>query len=390
LRSRKVFSLGVGAVLSLSLALAPAPVLSQVEGKDTFISTSGLPHYDIADVRNRPGWDPGDGNSTSPSWEGSIDNVFVAMASEADVDATIMTGDLVAGYWGKDVDKTGIFGPVGTDAQKKAAVTRAANTYYGELKRDWAAHPGLGPVFPAVGDHELGNMPHDGKVDVGTHAYKMYPTAKQAWIDNFGRLLTYAVELPGEQSAKLATLNPTERTGSGIYARISQENLHWLDSVFANYNGWKIIQVEIPPSPVANFSNSSTTVLHNGGALWRKARAFGVHVIFAAEVHELNALQQPSHTGEPGPVLVTNGGAMYGDGAGHFVVTTVSEETLTLEGIAKTVTCNKSGAATLWQTTNRRPLAQLSCGTGAEQVGELTITDEGQVTRDTGALELQS
>jgi hypothetical protein len=379
-----------GSALMASSTIMATPAKSAVEDSDTFISTSGLPHFDIADVRNRPGWDPGEGNSTSPSWEASIDNVFAAMAGETDVDATIMTGDLVSGFWGRDVDNSGIFGPVKTTDQKKKAVVRAANTYYGELKRDWAAHPGLGPVFPAAGDHELGGMPHNGKIDAGTHAYKMYPTAKQAWVDNFGHPLTYAVELPGEQNVKLATLNPTERTSSGTYARIKRRDLDWLASEFANYDGWKIIQVEIPPSPVAGSSNSSRTVLRNGGALWQKARQLGVHVIFSAEVHELNALQQPSHTGEDGPVLITNGGAMYGGGAGHYVLTTVSSETLTLTGVGKTVSCSKSGTKLLWQTTDRRPLAQLSCETAAKQVGKLAMTDEGEVIQDSGALELRS
>lgn len=386
---RKPTILGLVLIAAVVSALLVAPPASSAEGSDTFISTSGLPHFDIADVKGRSGWDPGEGNSTSPSWEAAIDNVFAAMAAEADVDATIMTGDLVSGFWGRDVDRTGIFGPVGTTEQKKKAVVRAANTYYSELKRDWAAHPGLGPVYPAVGDHELGGMPHDGKIDAGTHAYKMYPTAKQAWKDNFGHWLTYARELPGEQHVKLATLNPTERTRSGTYARIATKHLEWLDTVFSGYDGWKIIQVEIPPSPVENASHSSTTVLRNGEALWRKARRLGVHVVFSAEVHELNARKQPGTKGQPGPVLITNGGGMYGSGEGHYVLTTVSGESLTITGLGKTVACHKEGTARLWQTTDRRPLRQLYCDTAAEQVGELVLTDDRRVTNGQGALKIQ-
>ncbi len=370
----------------ISMLLAAALAVPAPAAADRFIATSGVPHRDLADVTGLPGWDPWDGASTSPAWEAAVDGMLSTMAAESGVDATLMTGDLVAGYWGRDDTRSGVFGPVRTTAQQRAAVRRAARAYYGELQRDWAAHPGLGPVLPAMGDHEAGDLPPSGWRPRGSHQHRMFPTAVSAWTDAFGRLPTYALQVPGPQDVIVATLLPVRWSPSGLTAAVGPRQLAWLETVFRGHDGWKVVQVEIPPSPVQRSRHSSGTVLADGEALWQKARELGVHVIFAAEVHDLNAMRQPGFETLPGPVLVTNGGALYG-GRAHYVVGDVSDEALTLT--ARTVSCSQSGTERLWQTTlARRPRSEVACTSRAPVTGRLELTRHGEVTSAEGTLAL--
>jgi hypothetical protein len=94
-------------------------------------------------------------------------------------DSVLVAGDLVEGRWGLDVDGTGTFGPVGTLAQKRRAALNAGNLYYGEWGRRFASR-GL-TVFPAVGDHEIGDNPWQPN----QAKWRMFDTFKSAWARNF-------------------------------------------------------------------------------------------------------------------------------------------------------------------------------------------------------------
>ena len=99
------------------------------------------------------------GNSMSPDQNANINHVLDRIATYSP-DAVLVAGDLVEGHWGMDSLDTGIFGPVGNAAERTAQMHRAADHYY----RAWAgrfSRRGL-RVFPALGDHEIGDNPWTG------------------------------------------------------------------------------------------------------------------------------------------------------------------------------------------------------------------------------------
>jgi hypothetical protein len=216
----------------------------------------------------------------------------------------------------------------------------------------------------------------------------MFSAAKRSWTRAFGWRPHYAMDLPGPQDVRVATLLPVQRTRAGLWAAVGRRQLAWLDSVFRGYDGWKVVQVEIPPSPASRVLHSSGLALADGAALWAKARELGVHVIFSAEVHVLSAMQQPGFADRPGPVVVTNGGAMHNGANAHFVVVDVSEDTMELTG--QTIPCRADGIRRLWQTTLRNPLAAITCGTSRAVNGRLELDRGGVVATSDGTLALPS
>ena len=65
-----------------------------------YVSTSGIAHGDIADVkrlRAGRGWDPGDPNSINADWRAALDTVWDQIAAE-DAVGVFATGDMVQGY----------------------------------------------------------------------------------------------------------------------------------------------------------------------------------------------------------------------------------------------------------------------------------------------------
>jgi hypothetical protein len=152
-----------------------------------YVSTSGIPHADVADVerlRAGKGWNPGDPNGTNRFWRRAIDHVWHEIAAQQP-NAVFATGDMVRGYWGVDVSHTGIFGPVRTFAQRAAAVRHAGNAYEGTLRRTYARHRLT--VYPSMGDHEMGGLPGSGRLRRGTFRARALRAWVSTWSRNFHR-----------------------------------------------------------------------------------------------------------------------------------------------------------------------------------------------------------
>ncbi|MGH3328463.1 MAG: metallophosphoesterase family protein [Streptomycetales bacterium] len=379
-------------------------VQAQEEPLATFVSTSGIPHADIANVkqiRQGRGWDPGDPNSTNASWESAVSAAWSQVASEGP-DAVFVTGDQVEGAWGKDVDRTGIFGPVNTLDNQKKAVTNAGNAYYGEQKRDYNA-AGL-KVYPAPGDHEFGGMNHEGFIPNTKQSYKLLPSAKAVWARNFTANGTkyaqrpvgtnfkgtaYAAKLPG--SVLLISLDPIARWSDGTHARISSDQLSWVARVIEATTAEHVfVQVEIPPKLGTHWSHSSSTVLENGDKLWQVMdRHNKADLLLAAEFHEINAVLAPGHDiGDPGaPVEIIHGGRLQTPSMNYLVIQIFADR---IEITAKRVTTTVvDDSRELWQTSLKRPPLKILVSPVTETAGNLTMTNTGRVTEHNGALSLQ-
>src|SRR3954470_20410607 len=65
----------------------------------TYVSTSGISHDDVANLRNLPTWHPGDPNGINKDWRTSIDDVWDQIASEH-ATAVFAQGSMIQGFWG--------------------------------------------------------------------------------------------------------------------------------------------------------------------------------------------------------------------------------------------------------------------------------------------------
>jgi 3',5'-cyclic AMP phosphodiesterase CpdA len=94
------------------------------------------------------------GDSRTDELDTSIWYILESIAAE-DPDAVLVAGDLVMGEWYADLHERQVFGPTETLTDKMAAVDLAGDVYYSQWL-DRFAQRDL-DVYPAVGDHELGN-----------------------------------------------------------------------------------------------------------------------------------------------------------------------------------------------------------------------------------------
>ncbi|MGH8868085.1 MAG: metallophosphoesterase family protein [Actinomycetes bacterium] len=381
-----------GALLLSAVPPATEPADAAEEPRSVYVSTSGVPHADIADVkalRAGRGWDPGDPNSITPSWRTAVDRVTGQIASEHP-DAVFHTGDQVEGRWGIDVDHTGIFGPVGTETQKKAAVTAAGNAYYGEMKRSWAARGFTNGVdfFPGVGDHEIGDMgratDHVGLIGPHSFKYRAFETFLGAWARSYTASGTKYTSRPrGSQhegtayavrlgDLLLVTVNPMWKRQDGVHARIGGAQLEWLDTrlAAARAHGVRhiLVQCEIPVLDPNRVSGSSEILLEGrrDSAFWKTLVRHRVDVLLAAEFHDMTTYTNDGTT----PVQVVHGASMRHARANYLLI---REYPKRLELELKQLTGTVTDTDRLWQTDTSRPPRALQMSPGATVVGTMTI-----------------
>ncbi|MGH3343677.1 MAG: metallophosphoesterase family protein [Carbonactinosporaceae bacterium] len=367
-----------------------------------------MPHWDIADVKSiraGRGWDPGDPNSITPSWRSSLNTVMAQIADESP-DAVFHTGDQVQGRWGVDVDDTGIFGPVRTEAQQKDAIVAAGNAYYGEMKRFWSAHGFTNGtnLFPAMGDHEIGDMgpgvDHVKVISPSSFKYRAFYDWKYVWARNYTSSGTmYASRPRGSQQEStaysvrrgpllLVSVNPFWKLDDGIHARIGGAQLDWLDEriTTARANGVKyvIVQSEIPVLDPNRVSGSSELLLEGrrDSAFWQTLVRQKVDLLLAAEFHDMTTYSNNSST----PVQVVHGANM-GSAHANYLLIRVYTDRLELE--LKQLSGTGTDTPKMWQTSTHRPPSGVTVLPGATSVGTMTIdktTNPPTLTNRTGYL----
>jgi hypothetical protein len=348
-----------------------------------YVSTSGVTHDDIADLsvlRAGRGWQPGDRNSIDAEWQSAVDTVWDQVASE-DPDGVFVTGDMVQGFWGVDVDHTGIFGPTRTYRQKVRAVAAAGDAYEGTLRRTYAEHHLT--VYPGMGDHEMGGLDHDGFVPASHFQARALAAWTSTWSRNFARPTYYQVSLPGDVA--LWTIQPFHKNLRGdVVATIGRAQLRWLRTSLAQSTAeWKIVQTEIPPYASKGFAgyHTSGTTLHNAKAFYDVLADGDVDLLLGAEFHEVDALQRR------GVPEIIHGGALAG-GTMNYLTVDVYDDHLQVT-LKRMEQITVGSTETLWTASNRHPTpAEIHVEPGATVSGAMTVTHDG-ATAASGDLTLR-
>lgn len=329
-------------------AVPPAPELT---GGYRFISAPDFLNQDVADLT-------ADGrkqyvveatgevaNSTNASYETALDRVLDEMAGQGTRDV-LVAGDLVEGRWGRDDSRTGVFGPVRTQAQRLRAWRRAADVYYPAWLHRFDDH-GL-TTYPAVGDHEVGDDPWRVR---GRHPWvdfkrRHLPEFKKIFADHAlsgsdgrprfadrprrgpARHTAYAVRLDAD--VLLVTLDVFERRGGDVHMSVDPAQLAWLERVLRQARRddvpWVMVQGHTPMPGAVRVRNSSHLVYEKGRSsrLWRAMVDGGVDVYLSGEVHDQTVRQRDG-------ILEVSHGSLFYRGEASYVLGQATAGRLVLE-----------------------------------------------------------
>ena len=355
--------------------------ISEVGGPPlfTFVSMPDFLNTDIGDTRLRAGegWEPGDPNSTNASWERALDVILDEVQAE-DPAAVLVAGDLVEGHWGIDGRGTGIFGPVGTRAQRRAAITNAGNLYYTEWLSRFRER-GL-RVLPAIGDHEVGDNPWPA----GSFKLAAVPTFKDVWADTFTRTdkghrfrlrpvgtafedTAYAVRIANTLFITVDVFRPT---ADGMQVTVSGGQLEWLDRMLgrARRSGVAhiVVQGHTPVLGSVRARHSSSLTMPGGedSRFWKVLDRHDVDLYLAGEMHDMTTLTEDE-------VVQVVHGALATWGEANYLVGRVYRDRieLRLREFRGAVTDRR----TLWNTDHKRPHRGVRFFPGPETVGSMVI-----------------
>lgn len=405
MRERLRWTALVGAVaLSLPLLLSPtspveatpARAAADDPGFLTIVSHPDFLNADVGDVSKSPYWSEGDPNAINDSYRAGLSTVLNEMQSERP-DAALVIGDLVDGHWGVDVEDTGIFGPVGTAAEKRAAIVRAGDLYYSQWKRRFTDR-GL-KVYAGVGDHDIGDNPWKGSPDADFKRRSM-DVYKSVWADHFTKNPDGTPAFPDHPAAGdhsdtayatmlhpqvlLVTVDVFSRTDTDVAATVTGAQLDWLDDVLtrARSRGVKyiIVQGHTPVLGPVRYRSSSRIRLAGGAgsAFWKTLVKHEVDLYLCGEVHDTSMLHADGVTQVAAGGLFDKGESSYM--LGHFHPDRLD---LTIKDLN---TGPVDPAPRLWATSWKRPRQFVNYTGGTTTVGTLTLTPDQRVIKPTGKL----
>jgi 3',5'-cyclic AMP phosphodiesterase CpdA len=348
----------------------------------TLVSIPDFVNADVGDVRGiqRPGylgWDPGDPNSNNRYYRATLEVVLDQVASE-NPDAVLVAGDEVNGHWGVDANRTGIFGRVNTHEQKLQAVRNAGALYYSEWKERFARR-GL-EVYPAVGDHEVGDNPWPS----GSFKSRAFDTFKGTWARHFTANGTkyakrpkgtpyegtaYAVKLAPD--TLLITVDTFAEYGGTVHTRLTGDQLRWVSRAIARARGSGVKNVIVQGhvsvlSPVRFVSSSD--LLYEGGrssAFWRMLKRRDVDLYLAGEVHDMNVHND-------GTLLQVTHGGYVPRGKSNYLLIKVYQDRIELQ-LKQFRGRLLNRTHKLWQTGSRRPAWSQVIRPNPRSVGTMTI-----------------
>lgn len=361
----------------------------------TFVSMPDWFNADIGDLRQLDTWRPGVGNSTNDKYRRSIRLMLDDIAAQ-NPDAVLVAGDLVEGHWGADVDGTRFFGPVNTLEQRRQQIRKAGRFYYGE----WAERFALRDltVYPAIGDHELGDDPWTGAgcygagCDFKRHAFPIY---KQTWVDVFGDVpgsVSRPVDTKFESTAYAVHVTPDvlvvtvdvfTRQDGDVHVRLTQGQLDWLDDLLETTTASTVIvQGHTPVLWPVRHRNSSQLYYEGAkeSAFWQTLTDHGVDLYLAGEVHDVTALT------DSGVVQISHGGLINRGGV-NYVTGRVYADRIELELHRFTADVADPITQRLWATTSKRPNADVVYQPGTTITGTMTISGPQTVVRASGELQ---
>ena len=326
------------------------PAAPDLAGAYRFVSAPDFLNQDVADLTadgRKEFIDPRTGdvaNSTNEDYDAALAHVMDEMASHGTRDV-LVAGDLVEGRWGRDDSRSGVFGPVRTEAQRLRAYRRAASVYYPAWRERFAAH-GL-RTFPALGDHEIGDDPWRARRDPWIDFKRRHvPEFKRIFAQQMlrttsgrtrfvqhpsrgpARRTAYAVRLDAD--VLLVTIDVFERRGGDVHLSVDPQQLRWLERVLRKARKddvpWVLVQGHVPMRSDVRTRNSSGLVYEKGerSALWRTMVDGGVDVYLSGEVHDQTVRQRD------GILQVSHGSLLY-RGEASYVVGQATADELVLE-----------------------------------------------------------
>jgi 3',5'-cyclic AMP phosphodiesterase CpdA len=362
----------------------------------TFVSFPDFLNADIGDISSLTTAV----NSTNAAHEAAIAAVLDAMAAEKP-DFAMVAGDLVNGHWYQDASNLQVFGPVGTLAEKRAAVTTASDIYYAQWKQRFTSR-GI-PVYAAVGDHDVG----DNNWPAGQDKSFLVPTYKQQWAKYFTldangsplfasrptgtpfentayavrhkNLLVVTVDVFRQDDPAVAI---DSKTGS-VRTDVVGDQLAWLDSVLLSAStdpqiDHVIVQGHVPVLlPVRVLNSSGMTMPGSGDSeFWQTLSRNKVDAYFAGEVHDMSAANYA------GVEQVVHGGIMGYAPRVSYLVGHVYPDRVELEMKSAELVYPLDDTTRLWQAGSNRPRAQYSISpNGFSSAGKLVIDKSGGSTQ---------
>ena len=334
------------------------PAAPALEDAYRFVSAPDFLNQDVADLTARGRREYVDrrtgevANSTNEEYDRALEHVVGEMAGQLDDQASnggdrdlLVAGDLVEGRWGRDDSRSGVFGPVRTDAQRLRAARRAARTYYPAWRERLDEH-GLRSL-PAVGDHEIGDDPWRRRGDPWIEFKRRHvPQLKAAFVDQMltrrsgrhrfadrprsgpARDTAYAVRL--DENVLLVTLDVFERRDGDVHVSVDPAQIRWLEGVLRRARRadvpWVLVQGHTPMTRDVRYRNSSHLVYERGtrSALWRAMVRGGVDAYLSGEVHD-----QTVHVTDG--ILQVSHGSLFYRGEASYVVGQATADRLVLE-----------------------------------------------------------
>lgn len=283
------------AALILTVALA-SPANAAI-----VVSTSGVPHGDVGNYTTSPAWRPGMPTGANTRWRRYM-RTTVANITAASPNLVIHGGDMVEGRWERYRRGPEVFGPDDTDWQKRRIIRRAGNIMYSWISQWWSGHN----MAWAMGDHEIGDMGHDGIIKAKTFRARAHDAWNDVWADHFGKA-RYSRRVG---RVGVIVLDPFLKMDGAVYARISAADRHWLKDRALRMRSrgarWVIVYSEIPFLKPPDSKSSSNTKLLNGWQVYQDMKAVGVDLALLAltgEVHQ-NGIKRA----DGGPWQITHGG----------------------------------------------------------------------------------
>jgi len=306
-----------------------------------FLSSPDFLNADVGDLARGPGfWQPGrrgsTTNSTNPGYERALDTILDDWASLG-ADQVLVAGDLVDGWWGTRQDRSGNFGPGDTLAQRRAALRRAAATYYPQWVERFGRRGMLAHL--AMGDHEFGDN------GWGLDKRRLAPLFEREFAARFTRLADgtprYADRPRGSRHAltayawrpepdlQMVTLNVFDITDEHARIRLDRPQLRWLERVLrdARRDGvrWIVVQGHTPIiGPVRQ--RGSSGLQYEGGRsseLWQLFKRYGVDLYLSGEVHDVTAIHRDG-------VLQLSHGGLFAFGLTNYLVADLYQDRMRL------------------------------------------------------------
>jgi hypothetical protein len=376
---------GVAFAALASVGIATATNAQESSTTQPLLTLVSIPDFinaDVGDVRgiDRPGylgWDSGDPNSINAYYRDTLNVVLNQVASE-NPGAVLVAGDEVNGHWGIDYDRTGIFGPVDTYEHKLQAIRNAGGLYYPQWKNRFAQR-GL-RVYPAVGDHEIGDNPWLS----GSFKTSAFGTYKGTWARHFTAYGTkYAmrpVGTPYEGTAYAVKLTPNTllitvdvfaKYNGTVHTHLTSGQLSWVARTIsqAKANGVKnvIVQGHVSVLGPVNHQNSSNLMYEGGRSspFWQTLKRHNVDLYLAGEAHDMTVYNDGTL------VQVTHGGYVP-RGISNYLVIKVYQNRIELR-LKKFSGATLNDTRRLWQTATQRPPWSQVINPGPQSVGTMTI-----------------